>query len=242
VAAEPWQLDSRPPGPDLDDEWLWRRVRDADGHVADELTYRGFRFLTADSRARTSFVLAARHLSSVPSLQAALEAHVREVTLLDAAPGYDISHSEPRWPHAIFVSSPAELEPASALRLLENVVHEGMHLQLTSLEAKRPLITTGSPGLFSPWKLEERDVQGVLHGVYVFTCISRLFLWPSLLARLNDAEVAYAERRRGEIASELAEVNLDALAGGLNPDGRTLLDRLLASDGLGTRPASPSRS
>lgn len=217
-------------------------MRDANGHVADELTSRGFRLPTAESRARGNFVLAARHLSSVASLQAILEAHVREVTLLEAAPGYDVSHSEPRWPNAIFVSSPAEREPASALRLLENVVHEAMHLQLTSLEERRPLVFAADQRLFSPWKLEPRDIQGVLHGTYVFTCIQRLFRWPLLLKRLDGAELSYAERRRGEIASELAAVDLDGLAEGLNADGRDLLDRLLASADSDAGPASPART
>lgn len=226
MTAEPWLLGRGPGNVVLDDEWLWRRVRDADRHIAEELTSRGLRLVTANDRARPNFVLVARHLSSVASLQATLEAHVHHVTLLDADPGYDVSHSEPRWPYAIFVSSPPEQEPASALRLLENVVHEGMHLQLTCLERRRPLVANDTPKLFSPWKLEERNVQGVLHGTYVFTCIFRLFLRRTLLDRLDDAELAYAERRRGEIASELAEVDMDALAEGLSPDGRDLLDRL----------------
>lgn len=242
MTAEPWLLDGSPPSIVLDDEWLWRRVHDADGEVAEELTSRGLRLLTADSGARANFVLTARLLLVVPSLQATLEAHVHDVTLLDAAPGYDVSHSEPRWPHAIFVSVPAEEEPASALRLMENVVHEGMHLQLTSLERRRPLVATGAPRLFSPWKLEERDIQGVLHGAYVFTCIARLFLEPALLDRLDGTELAYAERRRAEIATEIAEIDLDALAGGLNQDGRNLLDRLVAFNDLDARPATPKRT
>lgn len=215
----------------LGDEWIWRRVRTATEKVASDLRSWGLRPIAAKGGEREIFVSAARHLASVPGLEAALASLVRNVTLLEAEPDYDVSHSEPRWPKTIFVSSPPPTTPFAALRLLENVVHEAMHLQLTKLEGKCPLVPEVTGRLFSPWKCEDRGIQGILHGVYVFTCISSLFAQPTLLEVVDRDGLIYAARRRSEIASELAGLDMKALAGGLNEDGRRFLDRLLVSKG-----------
>jgi HEXXH motif-containing protein len=118
-----------------------------------------------------------------------------------------------------------------------------MHLQLTKLEKERPLVLEGAGRTFSPWKAQTRDFQGVLHGVYVFVCIATLFDRQALLDSLDQNGVAYAARRRSEIASELDDVDMHALAGGLTDDGRLFLNRLTAK--LGTeipRDASMPRS
>lgn len=210
------------------DEWIWRRVRAATGDVAAELNALGLRPIEPGSVSRRLFRLAARYLELVPTLEAELIRMVREVTLLEADPGYDVSHSEPRWPFAIFVSVPPATERHTALRLLENVVHEGMHLRLTEIERSRPLVRADAPHLFSPWKSHDRHAQGVLHGLYVFACIAVLFAKQELLAGLDRNGRAYASRRISEIKTEFEVVDLNSLEQGLTDDGRRFLGSLLA--------------
>jgi hypothetical protein len=68
-----------------------------------------------------------------PSLAAICAQLVEEIHLLQSEPGYDVSHSEPRWRRRIFVSIPDRADGVGALRLAENIIHEAMHLQLTVL-------------------------------------------------------------------------------------------------------------
>ena len=199
--------------------------------IAADLRAQGLRPTGPDAAPLKCFAMAARYLAKVPLLEAELRRLVYEVTLLEADPGYDVSHSEPRWPFAIFVSAAPATDRDAALRLLENVVHEGMHLRLTEIERNRPLVQTGAERTFSPWMRQERDAQGVLHGVYVFTCISALFARRELLAEVDDQGRRYGSRRRTEIAAELQMVDLDALGRGLTGDGRRFLSALLDPPG-----------
>lgn len=212
-----------------DENWIWRCVHTVGGDVAADLRSRGLRLAETDFASSFCFYLAARHLALIPTLEVELARLVRQVTLLEADPGYDVSHSEPRWPNAIFVSAPPLNDRHAALRLLENVVHEGMHLRLTEIERITPLVREGAGRIFSPWKSETRQAQGVLHGLYVFVCIAALFANPLLLAGLDDNERVYASRRISEIGTEIGEVDLKSLEQCLTEDGRRFLRTLLAS-------------
>ncbi len=217
--------------PSLDERWIWRLVGPPKDEIAVDLRSRGLIPVAPQAIARETFVLAARHLATVPTLESRLSSLVRTVTILSAAPEYDVSHSEPRWPGAIFVSSPPPGTVSASMRLLESIVHEGMHLQLTQLEERQPQVLKGARRQFSPWKNEERDAQGVLHGVYVFTCIAALLAEPPLLNILPADDIAYAARRRIEIASELENVDMRSLAERLSHEGRALLARLSSPTG-----------
>jgi HEXXH motif-containing protein len=223
---EPWSLAVTAPRVVPDNDWLWHRVGKAAVTIVAELAPLGLRTSLPDERAHEDFRLASLHLSYVPSLQAAVHAAVDEIVCLDAPRGYDISHSEPRWPATIFVSPPRDGSSVSSLRLLESIVHEAMHLQLTKLEKERPLVLDGTGRTFSPWKGESRAFQGVLHGVYVFVCIAALFDKAALFDSLDQKGAAYVVRRCSEIALELDSVDMDALTGGLTDDGRLLLSCL----------------
>ena len=211
-----------------DEGWIWRRLRAASSDVAADLRHRGLRPIEPEAASPKCFVLAARHLALVPRLEAELARLVREVTLLEAYPGYDVSHSEPRWPSTIFVSVPPATDRNAALRLLENVVHEGMHLRLTEIARFCPLVRADAGRIFSPWKSEDREAQGVLHGLYVFICIVALFAKPRLLAGLDDNDRAYASRRVTEIGTEIEDVDMKLLEHSLNKNGRQFLQAILA--------------
>ncbi len=162
-------------------------------------------------------------LRIVPRLALSVHAVVGEVVLLKAGPAFDISHSEPRWPQTIFVSVPSRPGQVSALRAAENIVHEAMHLQLTILENASPLVANERAKMTSPWRDEPRHLQGVLHGLYVFTCIAAFFerLGPSGILTAEGAR--HIGRRQIQIADELSRVDCDQLASGLTPTGRAFL-------------------
>jgi HEXXH motif-containing protein len=214
----------------LDDRWIWRRVRAASEVVGTDLTSQGLFPVAPDRATQEIFFSAARHLAAVPDLQAELRQLIQEVTPLVADFGYDISHSDPKWPNAVFVSVPSANENYQALRLLENLVHEGMHLRLTRIELSCPLVRHDADLLFSPWKGEDRQAQGVLHGLYVFVCLATLFARPRMLADLDGEGKTYATRRIAEIGHELTQVNLALLENSLTEHGQKFMRTLLSSE------------
>jgi HEXXH motif-containing protein len=193
-----------------------------------ELLGRGFDFRDTPQREILSAILAraASLLASVRGLEAAIDAAVDEIVLLRARPAFDVSHSEPRWPSTIFVSVPTRSCEVSALRALENIIHEAMHLRLTAAECADPLVADMSAKMASPWRQEHRSLQGVLHGVYVFRSIAAFYAAPTLAILLEPQGLDYIDKRRAGIGQELACIDSDRLAAGLTPRGRSLLDAL----------------
>jgi HEXXH motif-containing protein len=198
--------------------------------VARELEGRGFHFLSNEEQERRKPTLAsaADLIDAVPTLTHAVREHVRGISLLRAEAAYDISHSEPRWPDWIFVSVPSAPGDRAALRVAENVVHEAMHLQLTRVETLQSLVEDKARLLNSPWKQEPRDLQGNLHGLYVFVCIYRFLQRLKDLDILSSEGVEYVDRRKMQIGEELATVELTQLRAGLTQQGRAFLLALVA--------------
>ena len=102
-------------------------------------------------------------LAHLPDLSAIVSDVVAALHPLAAEPGYDISHSQPRWRSRIFVSFPERDDEVGALRLAESVVHEAMHLHLTNEEARTPLVAKSLEHSYSPWRGTARAVGGVGH-------------------------------------------------------------------------------
>jgi hypothetical protein len=224
---EPWILphteDKVSSGP-LSDDWIFDRLAVPREAVRAELTCRGFVFTPDVDGFRPLLENSARLLATVTTLEAAVERSVLEIILLNAPDGYDISHSEPRWPETIFVSASKDPGQIGALRMLENVVHEAMHLQLTKLEESVPLIADEVSQMASPWREEPRHLLGILHGAYVFTCIHTFFGRAELSRRLDGTGSGYVAKRRREIGDELRQIDFDRLAAGLTSEGFAFLD------------------
>jgi HEXXH motif-containing protein len=119
---------------------------------------------------------------------------------------YDVSFSDPAIPFSVFISVPARCERSSILRVAENLTHETMHLQLTLFEGIRPLVDTASSwSMYSPWKQQNRPVQGVLHGLYVFSVLR--WMWHELSQTTrNRTDLDFAFRRVSEIDQEISAV------------------------------------
>jgi HEXXH motif-containing protein len=194
--------------------------------VKRDLEAREFAFLGSDavSHRTANLTTAAEFIEAVPTLALAIRTHVRGMSLLNADEAYDVTHSEPRWPDWIFVSCPATKNEVSALRVAENVVHEAMHLQLTRVERRGALVADDEALLPSPWKQELRQLQGILHGLYVFRCIAEFLKQ----IRPNGAKgVEYIRGRQRQIAGEIASLPLTQLKRGLTPKGIQFLECLV---------------
>jgi HEXXH motif-containing protein len=161
-----------------------------------------------------------------PGLADALDALACAVHLLKPqGPGYDTSHSDPELPCTIFVSVPHG-EPYASVRLAESLIHEAMHLQLTMLERHERLVRDAGAKTWSPWQQTKRPALGLLHGLFVFRAID---VWLDRVQHsANGAEARrYAERRRGEIAREIAAVTNLPQSASLTLFGVLLARRLL---------------
>ena len=159
-------------------------------------------------------------LKVVPDLERLILGVVGHLHPLASEPGYDVSHSQPCWPDRVFVSCPERADGIGALRLAEAVVHEAMHLHLTNEEERSALVRMSTGLAYSPWRNASRPIQGVLHGLFVFTCIhhflSRVASTVPLTADLN----AYVAHRLNTIDAELRQVDVTGLLSRLTARGK----------------------
>ncbi len=119
----------------------------------------------------------------------------------------DISYSHPAIPFSIFISCSVQPSDYQEIRLLEAILHEAMHLQLSLIERYIPLIeSSGETDLyFSPWRNEDRPARGILHGLFVFRAIYEFF--SILLAHPQSASVKfYVNIRLERIAHEIGSL------------------------------------
>ena len=145
---------------------------------------------------------------------------VREAHLLSANAGFDISHSEPHWRSRIFVSVPERADLIGALRLAESVIHEAMHLQLTDFEAIHPVVEDEVGTMPSPWRRERRPLRGVVHGLFVFSCLSAYF--QTIVALGAGPGRSHIQKRIKEIQADLETIDFERLVQGLTPVGAAL--------------------
>ena len=146
-------------------------------------------------------------LAKVPTLQKAVATLVRACHILKPEDDdYDVSHSDPYVPFSAFVSVPQKRSTNDALRVVESLVHETMHLQLTLIERLRPLVHTSDQTYFSPWKGAYRSLQGVLHALYVFRVLDRFFERLLRFPNWSVASIDHMHRRRCEISQQIRDV------------------------------------
>lgn len=162
-------------------------------------------------------------LRHVPDLASIVATTVRVIHPLVAEPGYDVSHSQPKWCDLIFVSFPDRRDQIGDLRLAESVVHETMHLHLTNEEARTPLVANSESSLYSPWMDSMRSAQGVLHGVFVFQCIGAFLVRLARSDALSPDTGTYAASRFEAIREQLAAVDSSTLNRALTPHGVALV-------------------
>ena len=215
----PWRLRWLEPPKDKRLGPLIQAERSIPADAIADLGARGLHPHERDAEADVALTEAQALIDLIPMMSQAIGERVRGIGLLKSAgPDYDTSHSEPRWPGWIFLSVPPR-GPRRALRVTEAVIHEAMHHHLSALEDATPLALPGQR-VFSPWKRERREVSGVVHGVYVFTCLLASF------RQLQCAAIDGAEERVAEIKREIGAIDRAALRVGLTPTGDQLVTAL----------------
>ena len=165
-----------------------------------------------------------------PELSASVGHLVRCVHLLKApSPEVDCSFSMPDLPFSVFLSVPDHRTHARIERVTEALVHETMHLQLSLLERRIPLVESDRPETvtFSPWRNCERNVLGVLHALHVFVIVQRL--WQRAAQRTpRGLDRGFAEARVQSIRDEVARTQHLATSPGLSLEGQQFVRQLLA--------------
>ena len=230
LGPEPWELkhaDLETPCEIEDRQRLSSRLCGLCPTTAAELRSRGIECANGESLGAGKCVLDRVEdlLRIAPRLDPVVRSCVREIVLLQISDdAYDISHSEPRWPYRIFISIPGPSR-VQDLRVAEAVVHEAMHLILTNFERVAPL-ASDERTLKSPWRSELRPAAGVLHGIYVFCCISRFLRHLDNKSPLGACAMEHVQHRQAEIAAQLDSIDFGALRMSLTSEGINLLDEL----------------
>lgn len=161
--------------------------------------------------------------SSVQSL--VLSIHMIE----SQGPDYDSSFSDPEIPFSIFVSVPQIGAASRTVRLMEGIVHEAMHLQLSAFERESPIVFEGEDeSWFSPWKKSPRKLGGILHGMYVFHTLA--FVYSALIdgGALDAVDADFAGGRIENIIDELRLLQGVEESPALTAAGATLASAILA--------------
>ncbi|WOH82136.1 HEXXH motif-containing putative peptide modification protein [Bradyrhizobium sp. BEA-2-5] len=213
------------------DDWLIELVSAPDTEIRNELVARGFDFAEGlNAGMSRSLRAAATMLREVRLLEISIWDCVTQIVPLVAEPDYDISHSEPRWDSLIFLTIPEDEGHRAALRSLENIVHEAMHVQLTRLEHQIPLIANETAMMSSPWRDHPRYLRGVLHGAYVFVCIRACLMQLSDNIQLDEGGRRYTSSRIAQINDEIGSIDMNRLSMGLTGEGERLVRQLLAAN------------
>jgi HEXXH motif-containing protein len=193
--------------------------------LADEFAARGLYVRRRDAHADLAIQRAGVLIHHAPSLERVVLECVREVLILDAPDEWhDVSHSEPRWRHLIFVSLPPPT-PVGDLRLAEAIVHEAMHLNLSLVESHTRLVSDEGQ-LYSPWRLRPRPAGGVLHGVYVFASLLRFFEHLQQQEGLSTEQREHLTHRRTDILQECSQVPRNELWRSLTGEGQAIARRV----------------
>ena len=147
-------------------DWIGERLGAPTVDVRSELEQGGFRFDRGWNDESTAQLArsAARLIAQAPSLEATAFSAIQNIHLLTADPGYDISHSEPRWRTSIFVSRPDRIDHVGELRFAECIIHEAMHLHLTNNEESTPLVQAFDRLMTSPWRTSHAHCKGCCTG------------------------------------------------------------------------------
>jgi hypothetical protein len=141
VADPPWRMQHRPRIGCCRvscQSWVRDRLSVPSPQLRADLQSAGLDFLEDITAPAVTQILehSVAVLTRVPDLHDQISDVVRFLYILNAEPGYDVSHSEPRWRTAIFASLPDQEGLIGALRLAESIIHEAMHLTLKSVGSR----------------------------------------------------------------------------------------------------------
>jgi len=191
-----------------------------------ELLECGLRIVPRDEMSDAALRRASGLLQRIPSLHDVVCEQVKGVIRLGSDdPAVDMGHSQPRWSGLVFVSFPPPSDVGD-IRLVEGVVHEAMHINLTNTGLENLLYEPNSL-VYSPWRETLRPASGVLHGAYVFTCLFRFFQLLVETQSLTSAQTRHVMRRQSEILREFHALPREELSSAVGEAGRGLCEWML---------------
>ena len=119
----------------------------------------------------------------------------------------DVSFSLPSLPNTIFISLPRFDDENAVARLIESIVHEVLHLQLSLVESCCPIVRSdmATEYMYSPWRNSLRPEGGVVHGLFVFTNLEKL--WLKAKSSRSERLSLFAEQRVDEIRKLISLLN-----------------------------------
>ena len=119
----------------------------------------------------------------------------------------DVSFSLPGLPNTIFVSLPKFDDENAVARLIESIAHEVLHLQLSLVESYCPIVRSemATEYMYSPWRNSLRSEGGVVHGLFVFTNLEKL--WLKVTSFRSERLSLFAEQRVDEIRKQISLLN-----------------------------------
>jgi len=183
----------------------------------------GLELLPRNATDAAALLRAGLLIALIPDLWFIITNRVNNIAIVHSIDDcYDTSHSDPSWPGLILVSIP-RATPVGDLRLAEAIIHEAMHHHLSALEQIVPLVTSGQT-IYSPWKCVERPAIGILHGIYVFGCVSHAFMRLIELGDLHADQLKHAQMRIEEIREEFEAIDHRSLYSSLTSSGKQVLD------------------
>ncbi|NTG91000.1 FxsB family radical SAM/SPASM domain protein [Agrobacterium rhizogenes] len=97
-----------------------------------------------------------------------------------ADPEKIVSFSDDSVPGTLFVSVMQDGKLIDPFDLADSLVHEHRHQKLYLLERLGPTVSRFAPRVISPWRADLRPPSGLLHAVFVFVELHRL--WQHILA------------------------------------------------------------
>lgn len=217
------------------------RVEVLSPHISSRFEQLGLRFSTSSGALLADTMNVFRYVDHLlereSGLRTSVEFLVKAIHIIESkGPDYDCSFSDPAIPLSIFISIPEPSGKNRELRVLEAVVHECMHLQLSVFELQMPIMRTKQSGAtcYSPWKRSRRKVQGVLHGMYVFHVVAYLYSVLMDSGVLKGSDKTFVQHRLSEIASELVEVRGVEQSLDLSPIGVGLARAILNLSPVGS--------
>ena len=201
-------------------------LRSLPDNISEELELRGLFVRHPTEADKCSLFRAEKIILQVSDLWAVVTSTVAGIApLSNVEDAFDVSHSEPWLENTILLSFPPR-GPLTGLRLAEGVVHEAMHICLSKYEEFMPLVKSLDL-MFSPWRSAPRETGGVLHGLYVFSCVGQFIQQLLAIGELSIIERKHACGRLREIDRDIAKINDEQLVGNLTTEGRALANALL---------------
>ncbi len=89
-------------------------------------------------------------------------------------------------------------------------------------EEATPLVSDLDGRMPSPWRAEARPFQGVLHALFVFTCLTEFLRQIRRRSEEQGDSKLHTDIRLSEIESEMARLDISQLISGLNARGAAL--------------------